>query len=210
MGQFYYGGGEHSIDGPSEESRFLANPFLLVAAEFQGLSIWAPGTSGPAWDRGRIRTELLHDPGFPLFCPPERLQWWPRQARAEVTCDVSKYLAEVSVWTTRPLSLASASFDLVAYNVRDMNLNYLFFSVANSENVAPPEPTSSPVLIAQYIHRGDIFGYPGGCSNMSPRVDALCDYRLEGLPARAAIRLWARRPANVASPHDMLFVIQFR
>jgi len=39
-GEFYYGSGEQSIIGPAEESRFIMNPYLLVAAEFYGLTIW--------------------------------------------------------------------------------------------------------------------------------------------------------------------------
>jgi hypothetical protein len=209
-GQFYYGKGEHSIDGPSEESRFVLNPYLLVAAELRGLSIWSDGERALAWDEARITGQDVANPDFPFYCRPAGLRWWPRAARATVTYDVSGYLAELNRWTRYPLTVADASLDLIAYNARDMNLNYLYLSLANSDSLSAGSPMPSPVAIPQLLHAGDSCGYPGGCNNMSPRVPELVNIRIEHLPARATIWLWRDRPAGVEQLPDMTFAIEFQ
>ena len=69
-GQFRHGPGPRSIEGPSEESRFILNPFLLVAPEFGGF--WPRLNDAEARD-------------FPFTCYPHSLVWWPREARAEAS-----------------------------------------------------------------------------------------------------------------------------
>jgi hypothetical protein len=64
-GQFFHGSGIRSIDGPAEESRFILNPYLLVAAEFDD-----------RWSKDLSESRL---PGFPLICPPQQMIWKPRE-----------------------------------------------------------------------------------------------------------------------------------
>lgn len=209
-GQFYNGKGEHSVDGPAEESRFLLNPYLLVGAEFSGLSIWSGGARALAWDKARITTQDLADPDFPFYCPPTSLRWWPHEARAEATYDVSACLAAMNDWTLYPLGVADASFDLVAYNARDLGLGYLYWSPLDSQNLSVSQAMRAPIAISQFIHRGSSCGFPGGCNNMSPRVPELCGIQIKRLPARAVIRLWQGRPASAEQGSDMTVVLVFR
>ena len=53
-GQYFHGPGERSIDGASEESRFVLNPFLLAAVDFTGLTPWSPNFN---WSYDRIGLE---------------------------------------------------------------------------------------------------------------------------------------------------------
>jgi len=208
-GLFYSGKGERSTDGPSEESRFILNPYLLVAAELRGLSIWSDGERALAWDKARITGQDLADPDFPFYCRPAGLRWRPRAAQAAVTYDVSGYLAELNRWTGYPMAVADASLDLIAYNARDMGLSYLYLSLADSDNLSASSPMQAPMAISQFLHAGDSCGYPGGCNNMSPRVPELVNLHIERLPARATIWLWRDRPAGVDQPPDMTFTINF-
>jgi len=209
-GQFYYGKGEHSVEGPAEESRFLLNPYLLVGAELSGLSIWSGGERALAWDKARIAAQDLADPDFPHYCPVVGLHWWPLDARAEATYDVSACLAAMNGWTLYPLGVADASFDLVAYNARDLGLAYLYWSPEDSQNLSASDAMQGPIAISQFIHRGSSCGFSGGCNNMSPRVPELCGIQIERLPARAVIRLWRDRPASAEQSADMTFVLVFR
>ena len=209
-GQFYHGKGEHSIDGLSEESRFILNPYLLIAAELRGLSIWSDGERALSQARARITGQDLAGPGFPFYCRPTSLRWWPQAARAAVAYDVSGYLAELNRWTTYPMTVADASLDLIAYNARDMGLSYLYLSPADSDNLSAGSPMQSPMAIPQFLHPGGSCGYPGGCNNMSPRVPELVNIRIERLPARATIWLWRGRPAGAEQPPDMIFVIDLQ
>jgi hypothetical protein len=153
-GHFYLGPGERSIEGPAEEARFLLNPHLLVAVEFDGLFY--------SWDTRRIAEGDLRRPDFPFYCEAGQLRWSPREARAEVTYDVSQCLARTNPWTTKPLGLAEAYFSLIAYNARDMNLNYIYVSYPDSRNVSKLDAPTSTYANPQYLHRGGSCGYPGG------------------------------------------------
>ncbi|MCP4594805.1 MAG: hypothetical protein GY842_29080, partial [bacterium] len=88
-GQYFHGPGAKSIEGPSEESRYIVNPLLLVAVDLVGLSPWCGGF---AWDGSRISQSELNDPNFPLYCPASALTWWPRESRAEAVYDLSGHL----------------------------------------------------------------------------------------------------------------------
>jgi hypothetical protein len=209
-GQFYYGKGERSIEGPAEEARFILNPYLLVAAELTGLSIWGSGETALVWDSGRISAADLARPDFPFYCPPANLRWQPATRRAEVTYDVTAYLAAVNRWTRRALTLRDATFALFAYNARDMNLNYLWLSPAESHRVRGPAESAGPAALRQYIHTGSSCGVTGGCNNMSPHMPELEDLRIEALPAQAVVRLWRSRPADTSTEADLTWTIHFR
>ena len=183
------------------------NPFLLVGAEFYGLSIWS---SGFAWDKPRIPGNDLNQSNFPFYCKPKSLSWLPAQARAELTYDVSKYIRTVNTWTVQPLSVRNTSFDLIAYNARDLNLNYLYLSYRESRNLSKDQPPDSPISIPQYIHRGGSCGYSGGCNNMSPDTPEFADIYINTLPAKAVIYLWTEEPESSQQSPDMTFVIYFK
>jgi hypothetical protein len=209
-GQFYHGPGEQSIAGPAEESRFILNPYLLVAAEFSGLSIWSTGRMSLAWDRARITAEQVAQPGFPLTCSPRSLRWWPSAARAAVTYDVSACVAAINQWALVPFETADARFDLIAYNARDMGFDYLYVSFADSPGIGQADPPDAPVAIQHYLHRGSSCGYPGGCNNMSPHTPEIEDLAVRRLPARVTIRLWRTQPADAAQTPDMTFLIDLQ
>jgi len=209
-GQFYYGAGERSIAGPAEESRFILNPYLLVAAEFSGLSMWSSGRVALAWDRARITAEQVAQPGFPLTCSPRSLHWWPAAAYAMVTYDVSACVAAINAWALVPFETTDAQFDLIAYNARDLGFDYLYVSFADSTGIGQADPPSAPIAIRHYLHRGDSCGYPGGCNNMSPHTPEIEGLAVRRLPARATIRLWRAQPAGAAQAPDMTFLIDLQ
>jgi hypothetical protein len=184
-GQFFYGKGEKSIVGPSEESRFILNPYLLVAPDF---SVW--------W-QGRITESQLST--FLLTCLPGDLRWWPPEGRAEVTYDAGCVTMGQNY-----------TFYLVTYNARDMNLNYLFVSYADSLNITKPDTPTAPFANPQFIHQGSSCGYPGGCNNMSPYTPEIDNLEIMGFPAQVIIRLWESKPASPEESPDMVFVIRFQ
>ncbi len=187
-GQFYYGQGEQSIEGPSEESRFILNPFLLVAAEPCG-----------GFDKIRVSEEVVRRPGFLFYCPAQQLIWEPENAHAEVTYSASC----VS-------QLNYSCFDLIAYNARDLNLNYIYVSYDTSLNISKASRPDHAYAIPQYIHQGDSCGYPGGCNNMSPATPEIDGLSVVGLPARVEIWLWKEKPESLETSPDMIFSIRIR
>lgn len=188
FGNFYYGSGEQSIEGPAEESRFILNPYLLVAAEIHSY-----------WDPNLIAEAAARQPDFPLYCAPGQLRWQPRAAYAEVS-----YNAQCV------RQAPSRFFDLIVYNARDMNLNYIYVSYADSVNIAKFDPPTAPYAIPQFIHRGGSCGFPGGCNNMSPPTPEIDGLEVTGFPAQVVTRLWTRKPASADAAPDLVFVIHFR
>lgn len=184
-GQFYYGRGAQSIEGASEEARFILNPYLLVAAEFND------------WWQGAITEAELA--AFPLYCVPRDLRWWPREAYAQVT-----YAASC-------IALRQESpFHLIAYNARDLNLNYIYVSYPDSSNIVKEDKPQAALANPQFLHQGGSCGYPGNCNNMSPYTPEIDGLKVARLPAKVVIWLWKRQPASPEQEPDMTFVVHFR
>jgi hypothetical protein len=184
-GQFFHGSGIRSIDGPAEESRFILNPYLLVAAEFDD-----------RWSKDLSESRL---PGFPLICPPQQMIWKPREAYAEVSYDAACIRGR-----------QKPEFSLISYNARDFGFDYIYVSYADSKNVSKATIPNDAYANPQFIHRGGSCGYPGGCNNMSPVTPDIDDIRLEGLPAKVTVRLWKGKPKSVAQAPDMRYAIHLR
>ncbi len=201
-GQFFLGNGERSIEGASEEARFILNPYLLLAVEFDGLY--------SKWEAQRVTSYDLLNPNFPLYCEASQLRWRPGEARAEVTYDVSQYMARLKPWASQPLTLADFYFSLLAYNARDLNLSYMFVSYSDSRRITKLDPPAAAYAIPHYLHRGGSCGYPGGCNNMSPDTPEISWLEITGLPAEAVIRLWRQSPSSIDQTPDMVFVIHLK
>lgn len=181
-GQYFYGSGERSIQGASEESRFILNPFHLVMPEFWSL---------------RKGSSFYSSGGTP-YCKPLSLTWRPRDRLVEASYEMAC------------ATEFSPEFSLIAYNARDLGLSYIYVDMAESVNIKKARLQTSAYANPQFIHRGGSCGYPGGCNNMSPQTPEIDDLSLLGPSATLAVKLWRNAPSNVADPADLRFVIYFR
>lgn len=208
IGQWYHGPGSDSTRGASEESRYVLNPYLLVAPEFYGFSIFGGVLE---WDTARISEADLNQPDFPLMCRVESLRWYPRRASAEATYDVSGCLAALNPYLVAPLTVEDNGwFDLFSYNARDLNLNYIYVDYAASTGVTHPEPAAEAATFPYFIHLGGSCQQPGGCNNMSPGFAALSNLELTALPAEIVVKLWTTPPPSVEDAADMTYRIDLR
>ncbi|MBU0761917.1 MAG: hypothetical protein KKD39_02735, partial [Candidatus Altiarchaeota archaeon] len=149
-GQFCDGNGEKSIDGLSEESRFMANPFLLLGVD-----------EGTAY--------IIHGPCEPIFPMPKHIIWDKTNSKAEVTYGYSEFIKEKK--TMPVFDIDAIKLDFVSYNARDFGYNYIYVNSELSYGVEPTErgqTFSQAVELKNYIHTGGSCGYPGGCNNASP------------------------------------------
>jgi hypothetical protein len=203
VGQFYHAMGERSIDGASEESRLILNPYLLVAPEFYGMSYY--NNADFAWDARVVDEDAVSVPDFPLTCFAGSLRWEPARAYAEVVYRLGACLEAMNRYTANELTLANSDFDLFSYNARDLNLNVM--RVAASENIDPP--TTPPEAIPYFIHQGNSCQYPGGCNNMSPYMASVSNMEALALPATLDVHLWAAMPAQPDAAPDFTYRIRF-
>jgi hypothetical protein len=201
-GECVYGKGMASIKGFAEESRFVLNPFMLVACN--------PATLG-IWNTSKLNPDQMNDPRFPFYWMPESLVYKPKEQTAELTYNISNYLRAVSA---QPALATEASqlrkFSLVAYNARDMGYNFIYLDTKKSKDVENDNHPHDATFIGQFIHCGGTCGYAGGCNNMSPFIAEIDRCRLNKLPASAVIYLWKERPESVESKPDFTYYITFK
>jgi len=209
IGQFFYGSGQYSTYGDSEESRFILNPFLLASPEFYGFTFYEGGRF--RWRQGVTR-DALEQAKFPFYCHPHDLKWYPQSASAEVTYDVASYLSMLNKYAAYPLEIEKdGTFELMAYNARDLGCNYVFTPPNGSINVVNDNgDLKVPVELRQMIHCGGSCGYPGGCNNMSPAVPETDKLRITKLPAQLNLIFWRHKPESVNEPADMTYIIKFK
>jgi hypothetical protein len=184
LGIYYYGNGNMSIEGPSEESRFIANPYLLVAL-----------CECNAYNTGKAPSG-----GEPSYPKPTTLLWNPSSLWMQVVYNVSDYFRS---YCNKP---DTRKLNLVAYNARDFGFNYLYVVPDQSTNVTSLNKTGQAAQISQFIHLGSSCGYPGGGNNMSPYQEELI-IQVGEVPARTYINLWRNKPANVKQRADLTVVI---
>ncbi len=134
----------------------------------------------------------------PYYCAPRYLRWQPPAAYGEVLYDAA-CVAQMNY----------GPFDLISYNARDLNLNFIYVDYAESLNISHPNPPASAYAIPHYLHQGGSCRQASGCNNMSPPSPEIDGLRVTALPARLVIRLWRNRPGSVDRAPDMRFVIRF-
>ncbi len=183
QGIYYYGNGTQSIEGPSEESRFIINPFLLIGVIESNAYVL------PVPPAGNI------EPPYPK---PSKLVWNSEASWLQVVYNVSEYF--------KSYPSAENKLTLVAYNARDMGYNYLHIVPEQSTNLTFVN-TGNPVVICQFLHCGTSCGYPGGGNNMSP-YQAELEITVQQVPARAYIKLWKNAPASVTQNGDKIIIIE--
>lgn len=205
-GIFVNGCGDKSIEGEAEESRFLSNPFLLVAA-----SPW----TAEIWDTNVLPKTEPDKPDFPYCWLPKSLTYHPSRRLVEATYDVSSYdekLENRKNWLTArdQKQLPIRTFGLVGYNARDFGYEYIYVPIDQSINIANAKEPGHPVEIGQFIHCGGGSNYPGGCNNMSPERPPLDQFNVVKLPAEVKVLLWKAKPASQQDKPDMTVLLHMQ
>lgn len=199
QGAFIFGSGEKSMLGPAEESRFILNPYLLVAL--------APWTA-EIWNLEKLTEEDIARPDFPYCWNPVQLSISPRLKQMDVTYDVSGFEKTLKLFESRLKDTArNRDFGLIAYNARDFGYEYIYVPIDKSTNIDNLNRMSEPVAIEQYIHCGNTCGCPEGCNNMSPARPPFDHFRFKDLPATVKALLWKQKPSSKDAPPDMTVTI---
>lgn len=200
QGEAFWGAGQRSIEGDSEESRFFLNPYIMIGANGYAFNIW---------NREKITQADLNDPQFPYNWKPTSIRFWPVQATGEVVYGVSDYNARLDALRDKlKVQRIMPMFALVGYNARDFGYHWLWVDPELSSNIQCVMEPKSATEIRQFIHCGGSCGYPGGCNNMSPGIAELDRMRYTALPAMAYIQLWKNKPSNVQDPPDLTFILR--
>jgi hypothetical protein len=178
------GPGQESIEGLSEESRFLANPYLLVGVTEE-------------------LAHIVHSSCSATYPRPTALFWHRSRDWGKVTYDAGTYMN-----AARGLKYPDADkFCVVAYNARDLGFSYLYIDKEKTKGIDQTSLSSQPVALNQYIHCGGSCGYSGGCNNMSPHEPHMI-VRVTSLPAWIYVKLWKSKPMSASQQADMVFIVE--
>lgn len=189
LGLAYYGCGKKSNEGLSDESRFIANPFLLI-----GLAEGYIFT---------LRNENL--PPTPIYPKPKELYWNRDWTFASVKYDLSSYFELAEEYSKYKTDYHHLGF--YYYNARDFGYKYLYLDRSKSHNVIYDWLAHKALPLIQYIHcGGHSWIHPQGINNMSPPQDG-SGVQIWKLPARMHIKLWKDKPASVDAEADLVFII---
>ena len=181
LGICYYGPGEQSIEGDSEESRFICNPFI---------------PSAPAETRARKITDPDLEPKA-IYPEPVSINWDTKNMIVTAKYDMTTYLKESEIYGYDYAS----EMKLVSYNAKDLGFLYFYIDSDESENVKI-NIQENATLIPQFIHVGFESGYPGGCNNMSPAFTPLI-ITVEKVPAKVTVKYWREMPGSVENSPDL-------
>lgn len=188
-GIFLYGPGERSIEGASEESRFILNPYLLVGViESHAFIPRSPQFTGED-----------------VYPRPLELELNAHDRTARVRYDVTRffrYLKHIGSWDPD-----SSVLNLVAYNARDLGFNFLWVDATISPGISWFGEPNTAAPIIQMLHTGGSCGFPGGCNNMSPADNRML-FSVAMLPAKISLKLWRDAPKSVRDEADMRYTIE--
>ncbi|HXT01359.1 MAG TPA: hypothetical protein VN915_11835 [Elusimicrobiota bacterium] len=186
-GLYFYGDGPNGNAGPSEESRFLPNPFLLVGIR-----------------ESMARTGATPDGSTNYYPYPTRLAWNAAESSARVEYSVSQYFDFTANHAYSPEY--RRQFQFVLYNARDLGFRYFALDRARSKGISLIQDTDEPRSARQFIHRGPSCGVAGGCNNMSPHAKEFL-FDVPAAPAKAVLKLWRTKPDDSNAPADMTYTI---
>lgn len=190
-GHYYYGPGNKSIEGASEESRFITNPYLLV------------GVKEPYVYQ---MSNIVHKP---IAFPPQPSNLiWRKDSSVVVDYNMSEYFKKMRDY--KYFRNEDKLISLVAYNARDLRLNYISIDENKSENIDVLNKSTKPKKITHYLHLGTSCGYTGGGNNQSPQFPYLDEIRVKDLPAKIYIKLWAHDPIKYESEPRIKYIINLK
>ncbi len=189
--------GEQSIDGRSEESRFINNPLL-----FFGIN------------NGYIK-HIRKNEQSEIYAKPISISINPSKKTIYVTYDILGYYRDLGLlFDDNTFRIEGGVGDLVfeCVNARDFGYNYAY--AYSSQNISYGEHVNNLSTGVQqlqdFIHTGGSCGYNGGCNNASPYQDYLFFRAPMTLPAQMAIKLWKKKPINENSPADLYYFVNFQ
>jgi len=206
MASTYYDGPTKMCgDGPSTDSTAILNPFVLVGARFFWQSTWEGSVP---WATDKISPEQVRNPDFPLYIKAQELTWYPKEARAEVSYDLSGYLRKVAPWLKSPLGIRDTVFSLHPANARDFQFKYLYLSTTDSRGIIFPMTRDQATDIRDLFRNRKFTQTNTSCNGGGFPKPYTRGIKIGGIPAEVSVLLWREKPASISDKPDMTFVIR--
>ena len=192
-GLLCYGPGKLSIEGESDESRFIDNPFLLISME-----------------EGFALPFMKKEGDCPLSYPePSDISFNSDTMTFSVDYNVSAHeqvIEELS--DDMHIRMPEMTYSFNGRNAIDFGVPYVY--AEESQNIRflnRKNMGSAPYRFRDFIHVGGSCKYPGGCNNGSPD-QAETNFKIEAYPAFARFKLWREQPKSADEPADLMYEIR--
>jgi hypothetical protein len=206
------------VDGPSEESRFINNPNLLVAIIAGNGYFSSPRTDEQRRDNPRMHFE---EDKFHTFFIPTKMSYCERPLTIIAEYPMTRFLEKyIGFWrgSRKEEMLGKQTFLLTGLNARDLGFPYGYAEkVSNISFIESSSNISNSVAQFQdFIHTGGACQVEGGCNNASPYqpmlVFRLDDYPYNQITGAAKntymkFKLWKNYPNSKTDKADVNFVI---
>jgi len=192
-GQFCGGSRRRSTEGVSEESRFILNPFLLLAPD-------------------EIQSWNVEADCSPAYPEPVSLQWFAREHKAIVTYAMSEFFNYRRQDRFPAIAVEGSTLYLKNLNARDFGYEFVHLDPVYSFNIKRVNNArmfEDSVKLQSFIHCGGSCGQPGGCNNGSPAEPDL-HFLVDRLPATLYCKLWKNKPSSLQAEADFIFVIELK
>lgn len=182
----------HNINGPSEESRFIVNPTMLVAIEYP---FYLDHINDLKWCESQ---EAMMLPKSISYSGPNK----------EITVTYISF----------PIVIQNNSFyQFNGINAKDLGYKYFYVDESKStyklQYSNDNNPSKEVMEFKNFIHLGSSCGVEGGCNNGSPRQPAFeftyTSDKYTQQNARIYIKLWKERPSSPKDPADINEIIIF-
>lgn len=193
-GQFCIGPGEKSIEGPSEESRFVLNPYLLLMLDAANAFI------------NKDPVCFVAEPH-----PPVSATWYPSKKELVMVYEVSRYFSQCVALHGK---FCEPKLRVDALNARDFGFSYIYFDSQKSLGVSAFDPGKSAFndvyKLRDYIHRGQSCHYTGGCNNSGPGDQVQTLFSQDYYPGQLVAFLWYQKPRHKQQAPDVTvrFILQ--
>lgn len=178
-------------EGPSRESAFFGNPFLLVAPE------WYADNPKPIQQRFPKTTDYANV--FPSYLPPNSIKVYPKLAKEEIIYNIMPHYNMLKSMMSGNWPVSNLGFNLRAYNARDFGYNYIYVDASKSKNIQ--KYSSDVKALNQGI--GSTRACADNCNDIVGTPDDLMGIKLKDIPAQCHILLWKQKPTSYVAPPDM-------
>jgi hypothetical protein len=179
------------IDGPSRESAFFGNPYLLVCPE------WYADPISRAQARFPKQSDFANV--FPTYLPPASIKIFPKEQREELVYNIMPHYNMIKSMSAGNWPISNIAFNLNAYNARDFGFNYVYVDASKSKNLQRYSSDVKP--IGQSLSTSKACAPV--CNDLTGSADDLVGLKLKDVPAQCHVLLWKEKPSSYVVPADM-------
>lgn len=197
---FNIGSASPQHQGFSAEAINLANPFLLVSANFRKAIIEKSLKLSP---------EKLANKSAPLSPMPRSIVWRAKQQSAEANYELGSYLDSIE---NDPKAFPANGIQLlpVSYNAFDLGYAYIEVDTKDSVGIEYSDYLIGPgANVSRIMYAADGCQYPQGC-NLGVYLRPMPTLKLTKLPAKVVFNLWSSKPAQTGQKADFKFTLNFK